>query len=206
MWPKANIGVLTGSANGLDVLDVDPKHNGVESLNALPSLPPTMTAKTGSGGFHYYFAHTNGIKNNNNGKLGQGLDFKTTGGFVIAPPSQHLSGNRYEWLDAKTPPATAPDWMIEKLRTNTDGTTVHHTAFRDDDWKALVATGTLDNSRHNAILKVAGLLFGGGRVRSAHLANALVHGFNQVCCQPPRPREDVDKIVDYVVNKVLAKK
>ena len=31
-WPKANLAVVTGEISGIIVVDIDPKHGGVESL------------------------------------------------------------------------------------------------------------------------------------------------------------------------------
>src|SRR5215207_3167062 len=57
-WPQANVGVPTGRASGLLVLDVDASE-GLESLAELELLlgqpPPTARAITGNGGEHLYF-------------------------------------------------------------------------------------------------------------------------------------------------------
>ena len=76
-WPKANIGVPTGTASGLLVLDVDAAE-GLESIADLELLlgqpPPAARAVTGRGGEHLY--------------LGAGLDVRGEGGYVIVPPSR----------------------------------------------------------------------------------------------------------------------
>ena len=58
-WPRANVGIRTGATSGLFVLDVDVRHRGDASLDRLIAkhgeLPPTLTAKTPSGGWHHYF-------------------------------------------------------------------------------------------------------------------------------------------------------
>ena len=59
-WPNANIGIPTGKATGWLVLDVDPKHGGVESLEEFLGcevIPETLASETGSGGMHYIFAY-----------------------------------------------------------------------------------------------------------------------------------------------------
>jgi hypothetical protein len=49
-WPQANIGVATGPASGFDVLDVDPRHGGQDSLEEweqdLGRLPDTVEQLT----------------------------------------------------------------------------------------------------------------------------------------------------------------
>lgn len=58
-WPRANIGIATGSPSGIFALDIDGKV-GKASLKALQEehgpLPKTVTVKTGRGR-HLYFCH-----------------------------------------------------------------------------------------------------------------------------------------------------
>ncbi|WP_299791688.1 bifunctional DNA primase/polymerase [uncultured Marivita sp.] len=99
--PWANIGIATGSRSGIVVLDVDisPTKNGLASLEAIEhkhgKLPTTMTVRTGSGGYHFYFAASSTPLKNSVGHLGEGLDIRAEGGLVVAPPSLHITGNRY---------------------------------------------------------------------------------------------------------------
>lgn len=104
-WPQANIGIATGAESGIVVLDVDPDKNGFHSFEQLQQeieLPPTLTAKSGSGGRHYYYRHPLGGRiRNSASKLGPGLDIRGDGGFVVAPPSLHACGQKYEWINRK---------------------------------------------------------------------------------------------------------
>jgi hypothetical protein len=110
-WPNMNIGIATG--NGLVVLDVDPRHGGDESLAELEHEHGdliTLTARTGGGGIHLYLA------GELPGRIAfrPGLDLKAAGGYVIAPPSLHVSGHRYEWIalgDLPTVPQPVPRWL-----------------------------------------------------------------------------------------------
>ena len=59
---------------------------------------------TGGGGEHYYYRAPKGAAIRNNvGKLGEGLDLRGVGGYVIAPPSLHISGHPYVWSVDGTP-------------------------------------------------------------------------------------------------------
>lgn len=126
-WPDSGIGLLTGSRSGLTVLDVDPRHNGDESLHELESkhgeLPPTPRVETGSGGEHYYFAQVDGARNSASA-LGEGLDVRGEGGFVVAPPSPHASGGEYCWdvEPAEAEPAPPPAWLLEDVKKRRNGT------------------------------------------------------------------------------------
>ena len=90
--PIANIGLCTGKASGVVVLDVDRhgKGDGEMSLQELQRefgrLPPTCEVLTPNGGRHFYFAHSNGAVKGRNG-LRPGIDLKAEGGYVVAPPS-----------------------------------------------------------------------------------------------------------------------
>jgi hypothetical protein len=101
-WPDASIGCPTGSMSGFWVFDVDTP-NGPASLEALEAehgpLPATREQRTGSGGRHLFFKWIEGREvRNSASKLGPGLDVRGEGGYVILPPSGHLSGGTYEWI------------------------------------------------------------------------------------------------------------
>ena len=100
-WPNANIGIATGTLSGLVVIDIDPRHGGGESWRDLVaelglSDLDTPQVITGGGGMHYYFQYPSGhVPSRAN--IRPGVDVRAAGGYVIAPPSLHASGGRYEW-------------------------------------------------------------------------------------------------------------
>jgi hypothetical protein len=103
--PSWSVAIPTGSVSGLIVLDIDPRHGGEESLAELQRecgpLPDTVECQTGGGGRHLYFQAPNrpvGCRIN----LKPGLDLKGDGGYVVAPPSVHQSGDPYEWSPARS--------------------------------------------------------------------------------------------------------
>jgi hypothetical protein len=124
--PEANLGVVT---DRLIVLDIDPRHGGDENFRALErehELPTTWRALTGGGGEHVIFACPDGVEIGNvvasqmeAPPLGTGVDIRARGGYIVAPPSRHISGGVYAWSvdhhPQDTPLAPAPDWLIEKL-------------------------------------------------------------------------------------------
>jgi putative DNA primase/helicase len=121
-WPDANVGIVTGAPSGLVVLDCDPRNGGDESLKAWRlahgDLPVTPTSQTGGGGSHRFLAHPGGeirIKN-----IAPGLDIKADGGIIVAPPSLHASGSRYQWEASLSPidvdPAAVPEGLASLLR------------------------------------------------------------------------------------------
>jgi hypothetical protein len=99
-WPAANVCIATGGISGVIVIDIDPRHGGNESLAAIERdcgpLPATLTSKTGGGGSHLFFQHPgNDVPNRTN--VLPGIDVRGDGGYVVAPPSAHVSGAEYTW-------------------------------------------------------------------------------------------------------------
>jgi hypothetical protein len=119
-WPDANIGIATGAASGLLVIDVDPRHGGWQGLEELfkrtgEVFPPTVEVITGSDGGHFYFRMPDADIRNSTGKLGAGLDVRANGGYVVAAFSLHASGNRYRWKNEESPFADVPYKLLKEL-------------------------------------------------------------------------------------------
>jgi hypothetical protein len=116
-WLDANLALAAGEASCVDVLDVDPKHDGTATLARLEaehgSIAPTWKARTGSGGEHQYFWHLPGM-GNSAGRIGPGLDVRADGGIVLLPPSVNESG-RYTWIvpPEEGPLASWPQWLAK---------------------------------------------------------------------------------------------
>lgn len=87
-----NLGIITGKISNLVVVDIDPRHGG--RRDALIGYE-TVIVETGGGGWHYYFKYKEGIQNF--AGIAEGIDIRGDGGYVIAPPSMHSSGNQYKW-------------------------------------------------------------------------------------------------------------
>lgn len=122
-WPEANIAVVTGAVSGIVAFDIDPRHGGKKTLDQLEAehgtLPATVTAVTGGGGFHFIYRHPGEpIKNRTN--LFPGIDVRGDGGYIVVAPSNHLSGGNYCWDEGRAPGeiplAAIPTWLLEVLR------------------------------------------------------------------------------------------
>jgi hypothetical protein len=118
--PDANIGIATGG--GLMVLDVDGAKGQktlAQAIVIIGELPETTKVKTsfkdGVRGEHIFFCYDTAkypqIKSFSN--AGIGLDVRADGGYVIAPPSSHDSGVKYELIPSETGIAEAPQWVLE---------------------------------------------------------------------------------------------
>ncbi|WP_148360731.1 bifunctional DNA primase/polymerase, partial [Acidisphaera rubrifaciens] len=102
----ALIGMPTGEASGLDVLDVDPRHGGdVWHAANMHRLPETRLHRTQSGGLHLLFIHAPGVRNSES-KIAPGIDVRGDGGYAIIPPSPGYV------VEHDAPPAHWPDWLL----------------------------------------------------------------------------------------------
>jgi hypothetical protein len=112
-----NLGIRTGTASNIFVLDVD-GDTGFASLHELESahgrLPPTLMSITARGR-HYWFILDTPL-NSRKSKIGADLDVKADGGYVLAPYSIHPSGQKYRWHNESIPPTHAPQWLIALAR------------------------------------------------------------------------------------------
>lgn len=127
-YPHANVAVRTGEVSGIWVLDVDTggAKQGDVALEQLTDthgeLPDTAVVHTGSGGRHYFFAYpTDGTRVGNRTNVpARGIDVRGDGGYVVAPPSTHVSGGTYEWEVASDPTAgqevsSEPGWQTQAV-------------------------------------------------------------------------------------------
>lgn len=96
--PRANIGIST---NGMAVIDIDPKRDGLAALAVLEAenglLPATMRVRTPSGGLHLYLRADSPVANKVDWPL-RGIDVRGEGGYVLGPGSV-IDGKRYEEIE-----------------------------------------------------------------------------------------------------------
>ncbi len=113
-WPNANVGVVTGSVSGVATIDIDPRNGGDFTVSNLETsgrgLPPTLESATGGGGRHLWYRLSE--QKLNSVTLGVGVELKAERGLVVAPPSRHLSGGSYRWLDYSMEPSSLPRWIV----------------------------------------------------------------------------------------------
>jgi hypothetical protein len=194
-YPGCNWAAVTGEISGAFVLDVDGE-KGRKSLATLEShygpLPATLVSLTGrlDGGEHRWFNWPTGSEIRcSASKLGEGLDVRATGGYVIIPPSIHETGRPYQWVEPWQPVMDAPTWMIELL---TDKTEKPHALSPE-------RFGVLTEGRRNDGLTSYG---GALRRKGAELAEleAKLLEANARRCQPPLEEKEVRKVAASVAR------
>ena len=134
-FPNALIGIPTGKASGMLVVDIDRKngHDGLATLQANAwSIPLTRIQQTTSGGQHVFFQYPAGQSIRcSAGVLGDGIDIRAEGGYVICWEAEglprlcedhrprRLSGCKPPWPGLFRPAEKrrfqpAPAWKIQR--------------------------------------------------------------------------------------------
>ncbi len=197
-WPDANVGIATGETSGLVVLDIDT--GGEDARASLEDehgqLPDTLEQHTGGGGRQRFYKHPGGRIPISAGVLGNNLDVRADGGYVVAPPSVHPSGNRYRWEGSSDPavgqPAPLPDWLRVLMLAGTPGAEGGQSRKPRRFWKDFVLKGAAPGTRNSRCVQVTGHL----RARNVDpwLVWELMHGWNERRPEP-LPSDEVDEIV-----------
>jgi putative DNA primase/helicase len=193
-YPDANIGIATGDASGIVVLDIDAKSGGEETLTNLEQrndmLPDTWAVETGGGGLHFYFQMPNVDVRNSAGAIGPGIDVRGNGGYVVAPPSLHVSGERYAWSERLHPrlipyPAPVPHWLLVRMATRTAQRQV-----------TVLPSTIKEGERNTWMTSAAGAMRRNGFSGDAIYAAIAVE--NKRRCQPPLDDHEVRRIATSV--------
>jgi hypothetical protein len=180
--PGRNIGMATGSEHF--VIDVDAKHNGHESLKELEEklgpLPETLRARTGGGGEHLHFRSNRPL--NSTTSFSPGLDLKAEGGYVVMPPSTHVSGTGYTWDNLDQDIASIPDAWLKFLQSVKKQKS-------SKDWNY----GAEEGERNDKLFRYACKLRGKGFSHQAILEECLKANESY---NPPLNTDEVEKIVE----------
>lgn len=207
-WPKMNIGVACGKGSGFFTVDVDKKNGGMETLASVQRsakrFPPTLTARTPSGGLHLLY-RADADFSPGNIKLDPfgfgGIETRGEGGQILVAPSitveefdkhgkQKQWGGRYEW-DNNLPIAEPPAWFVDLLTvkptTSQRAIAARHFQEQRREEKpfqhvenvarklAGMPTGGRNNFLSRATFAMAVNLVSEGRVPLEHVAERMRH-------------------------------
>lgn len=217
-WPKANIGIATGTASGLLALDIDPRNGGEDTfgalVNQLGALPETPAVETGGGGMHYYFVKPEGVLG---AKLGPGIDIKCDGGYVVAPPSQHVSGGAYVWRAECSPDEVAlaqlpAPWLAALLRSERADASaetmpecdipIEVRQHRAGAYVARMPPAISGQGGHDKLWNVACVVVRGFMVAPEH-AMSIARDYSARCVPPWNERDLQHKLEDAGRRSVL---
>jgi hypothetical protein len=202
-YPNANIGIACGEkSGGLQVIDIDVHpENGKDGRKSIMdfqsrsgTLPETVTCITGTGGMHlYYIDHG---KFRNSVELLPGVDLRTDGGYVVAPPSIHANGKPYAWANGS--PA-------EKEITHTNATvrallnlSARLPETEEREHKPMNVANVETGHRNDTLFKYVSLQRGAGV--PIDIARGSAHQINDGYANP-LPASEVDKIVESAYKR-----
>ncbi len=187
--PQSNIGIITGKLSNLTVIDVDNK--GIDGQKRademLKKFPATRTIQTPSGGYHLYYKYQEGFTVSANAYPSYpNVDIRGETGFVIAPPSQNVSGKQYIVIDNREPIAF-PSHLFPVKKT-----------LRKLSSIVAVSSG----SRNDSITSAIGRLLRAERNESewyTEVWGAIVH-MNKTY-SPPLSEQELKTTFDSIVKK-----
>lgn len=193
--PQANIGIAIPP--GYLVLDLD-SQDALHLLKAEDlALPATVCARTGRG-WHLWYRCSGEVRN----RVGilPGVDVRAAGGYVVAPPSVHPSGEVYRWkvtLD-RSKVAEAPEWLEALLRRRAS-----EPARGGTNWGKTIAKTVPSGRRNQALAEVAGLLF---RKLPAEVAAELAFCWARVKLAPRLPDREVFRTLNSIARRELLRR
>ena len=196
-WPDANVGIVTGQISGIVVVDVDPRHGGPASLaeaeSRLGPLEATVEVATGGGGLHLYYAHP-GVTTANRVAMLPGIDLRGDGGCVVAPPSVHPSGRRYDWVAGRSPEDVALAPLPRHFGGGDAG--LRSRGHPSGHWRRLVREDIVEGARNNTIASLSGHLLWRGV--DGDVVAELMLAWNRSHCRPPLSDAEVLRVVESV--------
>lgn len=187
-FPDALVAIATGEQSGIFVVDADGSTGKLSLLNLQENksaLPGTYTVKTPHG-WHYYFTNPIGVETKSSASdLGEKLDIRGDGGYVIAPPSINEDGGLY-LIDVNGIPANPPTWLVDLVRRDQ---TKKKSAFN---------TKVGSGGRNLHLAKQAGILRNMGLDAKMILPALKEVNFQQ--CTPPLPDKEVQEIAESIAR------
>ena len=175
--PDASIGIATGKVSGIVVVDV-------EAGGSTKDLSPTVIARTGGGGFHFFYKHP-GSAVKNRVRIREKTDIRADGGYVVVAPSVHRSGKRYEWTIS---PENAgfddlPKWVLEEC----SGVDTVKT-----DWGKFLESQNSEGTRNQQAAKLAGKILHHMPTEMWDLAGlSMLKEWNNTKNNPPLPGNEL---------------
>lgn len=138
------VGVPTGDVSGIDVLDIDPRHEGDAWLKTVrDKVPPTRAHQTRSAGWHLLFRHQAGLRNSA-GKIASGVDVRADGGYIIWWPALGYPVYNDKYFEAW------PFWLLEQLEDRSPASLLPKKPLRE------ISSAYVQGALNNAALNVAG--------------------------------------------------
>lgn len=177
--PRAAIGVPTGEASGIDVMDVDPEGETWAADNTEVLMNAGRVHKT-ERGRHYLYQHFEGCRNSS-GKIAPGIDVRGEGGFIVWWPAEGRES--FGELEEIGP---APDTLKATI-LGAQGSTQSPSTTTDAQPGSII-----DGQRNDTLTREAGWMRRHGYTGEA--IDAALQVMNRHRCAPPLDTAEVAKI------------
>lgn len=132
-----NCGWATPTGGEFFVVDVDNKKDGLANWQQLLDKYgklDTYTVQTQHGGMHLYFITEGRETSNSTGKIGEGIDVRGKGGYVVIPPTTGYT------VINDVEPIAAPEWILELVTRKDNAKTFMEThVMRKPDYEKIMA-------------------------------------------------------------------
>lgn len=195
-YPNANIGLAGGATIFVDLDD------GAEESD-LAIFPRTVTVKTRDG-YHLYFkAPEGGIKNGNfdlpnaSGRASAAKTNVRGSGYYVVAPGSVVNGHEYQWhsdLGGELSPqeaqlASVPDWLLGAKSPTPPN------ASAAPDSQAVTP-----GSRHDKLKSMC--IAGRKKGKPREIVEKELLEYNSKKCVPPKPVDEIQKLLDYTYREV----
>ena len=202
-YKNCNWGIRTGKITDncyFYVVDIDAKILLADfwEVNTLPNGAPIVS--TGKG-FHIYLTWTEPVKSKRYLKL----DIKGEGGYVVAPPSIHENGKRYQFLiplETLPPLMNSSEITLPQQIAGKEPVPMAQDNIKDSsnlayDWEPIMF-GTEEGNRNNVLVSYTGILIRRHFTEEEALIETLAWNEKN---RPPLPKSEVIRTVLYCYKR-----
>jgi RecA-family ATPase len=207
-WGMDGVGIVTGRASGIIVLDIDSQRGADLIREKYGAIASPIWQKTGKG-WHLFFKYPGG---NVPSKIGifkhidkdAKVDVKANGGYVVAAPTIHPNGSLYkmekslDWCDLPDCPA----WMVGEVASDF---VIKNGVLDLSPYRSLenVFQETEEGGRNNQMTAIVGSLCASSLDVDSVVRIAL--SCNQTLMIPPLEHNIVVSMVQRLYTKEAAK-
>lgn len=195
--PTANVAIATA---GLLVVDIDGKNNpwlsdlGERAMD-LAGCPAAFTPR---GGMHIYFRQPEGKGwRNTTSSIGEKVDTRSDGGYVVAPPSNLAGGGGYRWLPEREIEQFLPE-PPEWLQALLDKPARKRDRSERQEEPTAKPNPIPEGKRNSTLASLAGHMrrigMGPGPIAAA------LHATNCDRCSPPLDPREVEQIASSIAK------
>lgn len=188
-FPGALVGVPTGLASGLLILDADP--NGAEwYAEHLPKLRAGRIHVT-QRGHHVVYACPDPAPRSSTSKIAPGIDVRGEGGYAIWWPAEGLAA--VGELDEIGPP---PAWLLEEFE--------FESCSPPADYIAICSGITPEGDRNKRLTQLVGHLL--RRDVNAKVVHELALAWGAARCTPPMDPAEITRTVRSIATRELRRR